>query len=286
MPGVVRLSIDQLIKEATELHAMGVPAVILFPVVSEAKKDPRGSESLNPDCVVYRAIEALKNALPDLCVIGDIALDPYTSHGQDGLVDEQGEVLNDPTLEVLSQSALLMAKSGADMVAPSDMMDGRVAHIRKTLDEAGYSQVNIMAYTAKYASSFYSPFRDALDSAPRGGHKRTYQMDPANVREALLECLLDEEEGADIIMIKPATLYLDIITRLREQTTLPIAAFHVSGEYAMLMAAARNGWLDANKALYETILGIKRAGADLILTYACSQICHYLENSRSKITHF
>ncbi len=277
MPGIDRLSIDLVIDDARELHAMGVPAIILFPYVEGRHKDARGSEACNPNGTLPTAVRAIKEALPELCVIADIALDPYTTHGHDGLLNERGEVLNDPTVEILAEWAVMLAAAGVDMVAPSDMMDGRVGAIRRALDLEEQRQVSIMAYSAKYASAFYGPFRDALHSAPQFGDKKTYQMDPANAREAIRECLLDEEEGADFLMVKPAMPYLDIITRVREQTTLPIAAYQVSGEYAMIQAAAQNGWLDGDRALFEAVLGIKRAGADMILTYGARKIVELLQ---------
>lgn len=272
MPGVERLSIDLAVKEAKELHERGIQSVALFPVIDPKLKSPTAEEAWNPDGLLSRAIREMKFALPSLCVMADVALDPFSSHGHDGLTNEKGEILNDPTIECLIEMALMQARSGADFVAPSDMMDGRVGAIREALDEEGFENVGIMAYSAKYASALYGPFRDALKVKLGFGDKKTYQMDPANSREALFEAALDEEEGADILMVKPATLYLDIITRLREQTKRPVAAYHVSGEYAMVMAAHQNGWLDASNIFYESILSIKRAGADLIFTYAIKQI--------------
>lgn len=281
MPGVDRLSIDQLLIEATRLHRRGVAAIILFPVVDAAKKDPMGSEALSPSSLYFRAIRAVKKELPSLCLIADLALDPYTSHGHDGVLNEKGEVANDPTVALLGEMALFAAEAGADMVAPSDMMDGRVGFIRKKLDENQFSDVSILAYSAKYASAFYGPFRDALHSAPRVGDKKGYQMDPANGREAVREVLLDIEEGADIVMVKPALAYLDILYRVRETTHLPVAAFHVSGEYSMIMAAAERGWLDRDKVFWESHIAMKRAGADLILTYAADLILDQIDYSRS-----
>jgi len=278
MPGIYRLSLDLLLKEAERLVEFGIPAIALFPVISKERKDPIGSESVNPEGILQQAVRVLKETFPQLCVITDIALDPYTSHGHDGLVDEEGEVLNDATLRILVQMALVQAEAGVDMVAPSDMMDGRVGAIRTALDENGYDQVSIHAYTAKYASAFYGPFRDALCSKLSFGDKKTYQMNPANSREALIEAHLDEMEGADIMMIKPALPYLDVIAKLRAATSLPISAYHVSGEYAMVMAAAQNGWLDGDRALFESVLSIKRAGADMIFTYAAPKIAELLFN--------
>jgi porphobilinogen synthase len=280
MPGVTRWSLDSLIREAGEAYAMGIPAIVLFPKIEEALKSPFAEESANDEGLVPRAIRALKAAYPGLCVITDVALDPYNSDGHDGLVqrDARGElhILNDETVAILCQQALCHARAGADIVAPSDMMDGRVAAIREALDEENFSQVSILAYTAKYASAFYGPFRGALDSAPKDGDKKTYQMDPANAREAIRETLLDEAEGADMLMVKPAGLYLDIIAKVRETSTIPIAAYQVSGEYLMLKSAAAGGWLDEKAIVLESLLAIKRAGADLILTYYAKQACGWL----------
>lgn len=272
MPGIERLSIDLALKEAKELYKQGVQSIALFPVIDPARKTADASEAWNPDSLMARAIRELKFALPDLCIMADVALDPFTSHGHDGLANEKGEILNDATIDCLIQMSLMQARAGVDFVAPSDMMDGRIGAIREALDEEGFSNVGILAYSAKYASALYGPFRDALKVNLSFGDKKTYQMDPANSREALFEAALDEEEGADILMVKPATLYLDVITRLRDQTKRPIAAYHVSGEYAMVMAAHIAGWLNADKVFYETLLSIKRAGADLIFTYAIKQV--------------
>jgi porphobilinogen synthase len=266
MPGVCRWSIDLLVERAREAHSAGIPAIALFPAIDASLKDPRAREALNKNGLVPRALKTLKDALPDLVIVTDVALDPYSSDGHDGLV-ENGRVLNDPTLEVLSEMALVQAAAGADIVAPSDMMDGRVGVLRRNLDAGGFQDVGIMAYTAKYASAFYGPFRDALSSAPRFGDKKTYQMDPSNAREALRELELDQAEGADLVMVKPAGAYLDIIHRLKERALVPVAAYQVSGEYAMIQAAARNGWLDGPRAFMESLLAIKRAGADVILSY-------------------
>lgn len=276
MPGVERLSIDLAVKEAKHLFQLGIRAVDLFPVISCDKKDPMGKEALNPNNLVNQAIKALKDAIPELCVMVDIALDPYTSHGHDGVVNEQGQILNDPTLCILGEMSVLSAQAGADIVAPSDMMDGRVGYIRQMLDQEGFSQINILSYAAKYASSFYGPFREALHSAPKFGDKKTYQMDPANSREALLESILDEIEGADMLLVKPALPYLDILSKVREKTLLPLGAYHVSGEYSMVMAAAEKGWIDADKVFMESLLSIKRAGADFILTYAAKRVSRLL----------
>ena len=279
MPGCTRWSINGLVKEAGEAYSLGVPAVVLFPAIAENLKTPDAKECSNSDGLVPRAIRALKEAYPELCVITDVALDPYNSDGHDGIVRAQGdrlEILNDETVEVLCQQALCHAQAGADMVSPSDMMDGRVEAIRETLDLEGYDQISIMAYTAKYASAFYGPFRGALESAPKAGDKKTYQMDPANSREAIRETLLDEEEGADIIMVKPAGPYLDIISEVRNTTTLPVAAYQVSGEYLMIKAASKDGWLDEKAITLESLTGIKRAGASIILTYFAKQAAQWL----------
>ena len=280
MPGVTRWSLASLVREAGEAHALGIPAIVLFPKIGEALKSPLAGESFNNDGLVPRAIRALKAAHPSLCVITDVALDPYNSDGHDGIVqrDRRGDlhVLNDETVEILCRQALCHAHAGADIVAPSDMMDGRVAAIRAALDLGNFPNVSILAYTAKYASAFYGPFRGALDSAPKEGDKKTYQMDPANSREAIRETLLDEAEGADMLMVKPAGLYLDIIARVRETTKLPVAAYQVSGEYLMLKSAAVGGWLDERSIVLESLLAIKRAGADMILTYYAKQACRWL----------
>lgn len=272
LPGIYRLSADLILKEAEKLHRQGVPAIALFPVIPNEEKDPTGRAALNPQGLVPAALEYLKREIPTLCVVADIALDPFTSHGHDGLVNDRQEILNDPTVELLAQIALLYAQAGADLVAPSDMMDGRVGAIRRLLDENDQHQVGILSYTAKYASSLYSPFRDALGSQLAFGNKKSYQMNPANIREALLEGKLDEEEGADMLMVKPALFYLDVIAKLREAFHLPICAYHVSGEYAMVMAAHERGMLDASQVFYEALLSIKRAGADFIFSYAVPHV--------------
>ncbi|MCB9526892.1 MAG: porphobilinogen synthase [Myxococcales bacterium] len=279
MPGCARLGHAALLEEVDGALADGIGAIVLFPAIDEAKKSPRGEESHNADGLVPRAIRALKARWPELVVVTDVALDPYSSDGHDGIVGKDGRIINDETVEVLCRQALCHAEAGADIVSPSDMMDGRVGAIRDTLDEAGHTDVSILAYTAKYASSFYGPFRDALDSAPRFGDKKTYQMDPANVREALREVALDEAEGADMLMVKPAGPYLDVIRLVRESTALPVAAYQVSGEYAMLKAAAQNGWLDEKKAVLESLLGIRRAGADVILTYYAREAARWLKEN-------
>lgn len=277
MPGQSRLSIDELVKEVKELYSLGVKCVALFPAIDEKLKTPDAREAYNRDGLNFRSIRAVKEAVPGMLVMGDIALDPYSSDGHDGLVDPRtGEIMNDPTLEVLAKQALCEAEAGADIIGPSDMMDGRVGYIRMALDESTYQNKLIMSYTAKYASSFYGPFRDALDSAPKKGDKKTYQMDPANSTEALREAELDMAEGADILMVKPGLPYLDIIYRLKEMSTLPIAAYNISGEYAMLKAAAQNGWLDNDKAILETLTCFRRAGADIILTYFAKEAARLL----------
>ncbi|HKO51480.1 MAG TPA: porphobilinogen synthase [Polyangiaceae bacterium] len=267
MPGQARLSVDLLVETAARAFALGVPGVALFPALTDDLKDPRGAESTNSGGLLQRAVRALKSALPNLLVITDVALDPYSSDGHDGVLID-GRIDNDVTVPILAQMAVAQARAGADIVAPSDMMDGRVGAIRSALDAAGFSQVGICAYCVKYASAFYGPFREALDSAPRGGDKKTYQMDPANVREALREVRLDEAEGADWLMVKPGLPYADVIRHVRELTALPVATYQVSGEYAMLKAAAQNGWLDYDKSILETLLCLRRAGADIIFTYA------------------
>ncbi|MCB1131608.1 MAG: porphobilinogen synthase [Verrucomicrobiae bacterium] len=280
MPGVTRWSVESLVREAGEAHALGIPAVVLFPKIDEALKDSRGSESYNDDGLVPRAVRALKAAHPSLCVITDVALDPYNSDGHDGVVqrlpDGSLTVVNDETVGILCQQARCHARAGADIVSPSDMMDGRVAAIREALDAEDFEDVGILSYTAKYASAFYGPFRGALDSAPKEGDKKTYQMDPANIREAVRETLLDEAEGADMLMVKPAGIYLDVIARVRETTTLPVAAYQVSGEYLMLKSAAAAGWLDERAAVLESLTSIKRAGASMILTYFAAHAARWL----------
>ncbi len=266
MPGQARLSVPSLIERAREARALGVAGVALFPALADSLKDPRGTEATNPDGLLPRAVRALKSEVPGLLVITDVALDPYSSDGHDGLVVD-GRIDNDATLPLLAAMALTQAAAGADVVAPSDMMDGRIGTLRSALDGAGFTEVAICSYAVKYASAFYGPFRDALDSAPRAGDKRTYQMDPPNAREALREIALDEAEGADWILVKPGLPYADVIHRVREATTLPVAAYHVSGEYAMLRAAAAAGWLDYDACLLESLICLRRAGADLIFTY-------------------
>lgn len=281
MPGCTRWSIEGLLKEAGEAHALGIQAVVIFPAIPDQLKTEDAAECANDFGLVPRAIKALKNAYPELCVITDVALDPYNSDGHDGLVrkNEQGEleILNDETVTILCQQALSHARAGADIISPSDMMDGRVEAIRSALDLEGYENVSILAYTAKYASAFYGPFRGALESAPKAGDKKTYQMDPANSREAIRETILDEEEGADMIMVKPAGPYLDIIAEIKASTPLPIAAYQVSGEYLMIKAASKDGWLDEKAVVLESLLGIKRAGANTILTYFAKDAAKWLK---------
>ena len=264
MPGQSRLSIDLLVKEAGEVAGLGIPAIMLFGIPD--RKDERGTSGYDPDGIIQRAIKAVKDHVPGLLVITDVCIDEYTTHGHCGIVKD-GRILNDETLDCLRAMARTHAESGADMVAPSDMMDGRVAAIRAELDQAGYPELPIMAYAAKFASCFYAPFRDAAGSAPQFGDRQSYQMDPANRREALREITLDVEEGADIVMVKPALPYLDVIAAARAQTSLPVAAYQVSGEYSMIKAAGKAGWLDESRAMMESLLAIKRAGADLLLTY-------------------
>lgn len=266
MPGQFRLSVDQLIVTCREASSLGIPAVALFPVLTDDRKDKYARESVNADGLFQRAIAELKAKVPELTIITDVAMDPYSSDGHDGLVVED-QIANDATLHILAEMAVSQARAGADMVAPSDMMDGRIGFIRRALDRSGFDQVGILSYSAKYASAFYGPFREALDSAPRSGDKKTYQMDPANRREAIREVLLDCAQGADVVMVKPAGAYLDVISAVRAKVTVPVAAYQVSGEYAMIKAASEKGWLDEARAMEETLLAIKRAGADMILTY-------------------
>ncbi len=277
MPGIERLSIDLLVKEAEKLHRKGIQAINIFPFNPKEKKDLFAKEALNEKGIIPKALKILKKELPSLCVITDIALDPYTIHGHDGIANENQEILNDETVLILSQMSLLHAECGADIISPSDMMDGRVEAIRKALDASGHTNVNILSYTAKYASSLYTPFREALGSSLAFGDKKTYQLNPANIREALLEAMLDVEEGADMVMVKPALYYLDVIAKMKEQIHIPICAYHVSGEYAMVMAAHEKGYLDAEKVFYEALLSIKRAGADFIFTYAAPQVLKLLQ---------
>lgn len=266
MPGYYRLSLDNLAKEVKELWSLGLKSVLLFVKCKEELKDNAGTEALNPDGLMQRAIYTVKQASPDMLVMTDVALDPYSSYGHDGIV-ENGQIVNDATVEVLAQMSVSHAAAGADFVAPSDMMDGRIGAIRQALEQQGFTNTGIMAYSAKYASSFYGPFRDALDSAPGFGDKKTYQMDYANRTEAVKEVLADIAEGADIVMVKPALSYLDIIREVKNVSEVPVSAYNISGEYAMIKAAAKMGWLDEEKAILETLTSIKRAGADLIATY-------------------
>ena len=266
MPGIYRLGLDKILKEIEACLKLGINAFDVFPVVPEHYKDKTATKSFDPNFFYQKALKRIKSEFPEAAIMTDVALDPYNSDGHDGLV-KNGEILNDETLEVLGKMALAQAETGIDIIGPSDMMDGRVAYIREVLDDNGFKNVSIMSYTAKYASAFYGPFRDALDSAPKSGDKKTYQMNPANQREALIEADLDVEEGADFLMVKPALAYLDVIKLLKDNYAQPIAAYNVSGEYAMLKAAGMKGWLDYDRVMAETLLSIKRAGADVILTY-------------------
>jgi porphobilinogen synthase len=277
MPGQYRLSIDELLKECKDAASMGIPAVLLFGLPRD--KDPRGTEAYAEDGIIQQAVRAVKETIPDLLVVTDVCLCEYTSHGHCGVV-EDGRVKNDPTLELIARTAVSHAEAGADMVAPSDMMDGRVAAIREGLDESGFSETPIMAYSAKYASAFYGPFREAADSTPQFGDRRSYQMDPANALEAMREVALDVDEGADIVMVKPALPYLDVIARVKGEFGLPVAAYSVSGEYAMLKAAGHLGWLDEERAVLEALTGIRRAGADIIITYFAKDAARLIEQGR------
>ena len=276
MPGISRFSIDRMLDEIAACVNLGVKAFAPFPVIDEARKDRFATESYNGGGLFVKFIEAVKKNFPDVVLATDVAMDPYSSDGHDGIVDN-GEILNDATLEILAKMALAQARAGADIIAPSDMMDGRIGFIREYLDKNGFQNVSIMAYTAKYASAFYGPFRDALDSAPKFGDKKTYQMNPANSREALVEAELDTLEGADYLMVKPGLPYLDIVKSLRDHSNLPIAVYNISGEYAMVKAAAQNGWIDGERAMQEILLGFKRAGADIILTYFAKEYAQYLK---------
>lgn len=284
MPGIERLSIDQLLPHAEQAVALGIPCLALFPVIDPALKTPDGREALNENGLVPRAVRTLKQHFPGLGLLTDVALDPFTSHGQDGLIDDAGYVLNDETVTVLCQQALVQAAAGVDIVAPSDMMDGRIGAIRQALETHGHSHTRILAYSAKYASAYYGPFRDAVGSAAQLGKadKMTYQMDPANSDEALREVALDLQEGADMVMVKPGLAYLDIVRRVKEHFAVPTFAYHVSGEYAMLKAAAQQGWLDERKVLLETLLSFKRAGADGILTYYALQAARWLREDAAQ----
>ncbi len=281
MPGLFRLGIADLVAECRELSELGVKAVAIFPFIDPSLKDPLGSEAENPDSLVLRAVRAIKRDAPQISVITDVALDPYTSHGHDGVLSPDGkDVLNDATVQRLCRMATLQAEAGVDIVAPSDMMDGRVGAIRETLDEEGFESTAIMAYSAKFASAYYGPYREAVGSASAAGttllDKKTYQLDPANRREAIMDALMDEEEGADFVMVKPAGAYLDIVRELRDASEVPVAAYQVSGEYAQIHAAAQLGWLDYEKTRDESLLAIKRAGADVILTYFAKEVAKSL----------
>ena len=266
MPGYFRYSLDGTVQEVKELWSMGIKSVLLFIKCADELKDNKGTEALNPDGLMQRSIKAIKDAAPGMVVMTDVALDPFSIYGHDGIVEGE-EIVNDATVDVLAQMSVSHAEAGADIIAPSDMMDGRILAIREALEDNNFTKTGIMAYSAKYASCFYGPFRDALDSAPGFGDKKTYQMDPTNAREALRETLMDVDEGADIVMVKPAMAYLDIIRLVKDSVTLPVSAYHVSGEYAMIKAAAKMGWLNEEKAVIESLTSIKRAGADLIVTY-------------------
>lgn len=277
MPGCFRRSLDETVKDVKEVWQMGIKAVNTYVKIGDALKDNTGKEAWNPDGLMQQAIRAIKDAVPEMIIMTDVALDPYSEYGHDGIVDVgSGYILNDETVEALKRMGLSHAAAGADFLAPSDMMDGRIAALRHALEENGYSGVGIMSYAAKYASCFYGPFRDALDSAPGFGDKKTYQMNPANRREAINEALKDEREGADMVMVKPALAYLDIIREVKNAVTIPVSAYQVSGEYAMIKAAAKNGWVDEPKAIIESLTSIKRAGADLISTYFARQAAKML----------
>ena len=277
MPGIYRLSLDKMLKEIDACMNMGIMSFDIFPVVDDKHKDKFATKSCESDFFYQKALLKIKSEFPEACVMTDVAMDPYSSDGHDGVVDEYGNILNDESLEILGAMALSQAETGIDIIGPSDMMDGRVEYIRDILDDNGFEDTSIMSYTAKYASAFYGPFRDALDSAPKSGDKLTYQMNPANAREAIIEGELDEEEGADFLMVKPALAYLDIIKLLRDNFDLPIAAYNVSGEYAMIKAAAQKGWIDGDRAMMESLMGIKRAGAKIILTYFAKEAVQFLK---------
>lgn len=276
MPGIFRLSPDLVLKEIELLMEHGITAVDLFFYIEDHKKDWRGSESIRQGNLLEKSVRLIKKTFPELLVMVDIALDPYTDHGHDGIMNAAGEVVNDESVQALVEMSLHAARSGADVIAPSDMMDGRIRAIRRSLDREGFYKVSIMSYTAKYASGFYGPFRTALDSKPRVGDKKGYQMNPANSREAIREALLDQEEGADMLLIKPALPYLDIIAKVKEKVDLPVGAYHVSGEYAMVIAAEQQGWINGDQVFFESLTAIKRAGADFILTYAAKRVLAYL----------
>ena len=275
MPGYYRFTLDTLMKEVEEIQRLGIPPVLLFAKVPDDKKDNKGTEALNPEGLMQQSTRAIKNEFPELVVMTDVAMDPYSSYGHDGIV-EDGQILNDESAELLAKMAVSHAEAGADFVAPSDMMDGRILMMRETMDEMGYHNTGIMAYSAKYASSYYGPFRDALDSAPGFGDKKTYQMDPSNVTEAVKEAISDEQEGADIIMVKPGLPYLDVVRAVKESVHLPVSVYNVSGEYAMIKAAAEKGWLNEEQAMMEALVAFKRAGADLIATYFAKDAARFL----------
>lgn len=277
MPGIHRLTLDHMLREIEECVQLGINSFDIFPVVEEKHKDKMATQSHNDDFFYQKALAKIKEEFPHICVMTDVAMDPYSTDGHDGIVDEDGNILNDETLEILGAMTLSQAQTGIDIIGPSDMMDGRVEYIRDILDENGFEHTSIMSYTAKYASAFYGPFRDALDSAPKSGDKKTYQMNPANLREAMIEAELDEEEGADFLMVKPALAYLDVIKLLRDNFDLPIAAYNVSGEYAMIKAAAQKGWLDGDKTMMESLLSMKRAGSKIILTYFAKEAAQILK---------
>ncbi|GAB4260846.1 porphobilinogen synthase [Thermincola ferriacetica] len=278
MPGIAQMSVDNILKECKEIVELGIPAVLLFGI--PAYKDEKGSSAYDDEEAVQRAIRAIKKEYPDLLVIPDLCMCEYTSHGHCGILDEKGNVINDETLKVLAKIALSYARAGADMVAPSDMMDGRVGAIREALDANGFENISIMSYSAKYASAYYGPFRDVAESAPQFGDRRGYQMDPANGNEAIRETRLDVEEGADIIMVKPALAYMDIMYRLKQEFRMPLAAYNVSGEYSMIKAAAQNGWIDEKRVVLETLTGMKRAGADIIITYHAKDVAKWLKEDK------
>lgn len=278
MPGIYRYSVDLMLKEIEECMNLGIRSFDVFPVVGESHKDKTASKSHDPSFFYNQSLALIKREFPEACIMTDVAMDPYSSDGHDGLVDESGNILNDETLEILGAMALTQAETGIDIIGPSDMMDGRVEYIRDILDENGFENTSIMSYTAKYASAFYGPFRDALDSAPKFGDKKTYQMNPANQREAIIEADLDEEEGADFLMVKPALSYLDVIKLLKDNYDLPIAAYNVSGEYSMIKSAGQKGWIDADRAMMEVLLSIKRAGATVILTYFAKEAAQILKS--------
>ena len=282
MPGIFRLSTDLIVEKCEELHRLGVPGVVLFPALEESRKDPLAKESANDKGLYQSTLRAVKKAVPELTLITDVAMDPYNSDGHDGFVNKKGEIENDTTLPILAKMAVSQARAGADIIAPSDMMDGRVGVIREALDNAGFTHVGIMAYSAEYASAFYGPFRDALDSTPKHGDKKTYQMDSANVKEAIRETLLDIDEGADMVMVKPGLPYLDVVRAVSEVSEVPVAVYNVSGEYSMLNLAGDKGWVDYRNVVLETLLGFKRAGASMILTYHAAEVANWLNAPTEK----